>query len=83
MKQRLILSLLSILALVYFALPRLPFHGGLTAHLFMCVWIGFCVIAFGGNLSGLLYGRRRSRQKHMAKKQRKTRERHYGRGTSI
>lgn len=55
LKQRMLLSLLSILALVYLALPILPMNKGNAAILFTFVWLGFCVIAFGGNLSGILF----------------------------
>lgn len=83
MKQRLLLSILSILALVYFALPRLPLDGGITAQLFSWVWLGFCLAAFGGNVSVLLFGRRREVKREEQKKTAKAKERYYGRGTDI
>ncbi|HET7627788.1 MAG TPA: hypothetical protein VFK44_05300 [Bacillales bacterium] len=55
MKQRLILSLLVIAALVYMALPRLPVHGSVLQESFVLAWLGFALLAFGGNLSALLF----------------------------
>lgn len=83
MKQRFFLSLLCICALVYFALPRLPFHEGFKADLFSDVWLGFCIIAFGGNLAGLLYNRDKSNRNRPGRKPKSARQRHYRRGTSI
>ena len=67
MKQRLFLSVLSIVALVYFALPRLPIHKEGVALAFAVVWLGFCVMAFGGNMSVLLYNTRGKNMKKRAK----------------
>ncbi|HET7657704.1 MAG TPA: hypothetical protein VFK37_05390 [Bacillales bacterium] len=82
MKERLFLSLLSIVALVYFSLPRLPLHNGNEATAFTIVWLGFCVLAFGGNLSGLLYRTNKSNARSKVEP-RKSTERERKRGTSI
>lgn len=82
MKQRLLLSLLAIAALGYFGLPRLPIHGDSTAVLFTWVWIGFCVMAFGGNLAGMLYRPEKSRKNQMRNKPKIPRARHYKREIS-
>ncbi|HET7578371.1 MAG TPA: hypothetical protein VFK33_03745 [Bacillales bacterium] len=81
MKQRLLLSLLAIAALGYFALPRLPVHGDPADVLFSWVWIGFCVVAFGGNLAGLLYRPVNARKTQDRKKPKVSRVRPYKRGT--
>lgn len=83
MKQRLLLSLLSILAIVYFALPRLPMEGGTAAVAFTWIWLGFAFVAFGGNLAGLLYGQKKDREEGRRKKVEKIRTRTYGRGTGV
>lgn len=83
MKQRLVLSLLSILALVYFALPQLSMQGHGKSTLFTWVWLGFCLIAFGGNLAGLLYRPERTREKYREQRGVKSPQRQYKRSTSI
>ena len=83
MKQRLVLSLLSILALVYFAFPQLQMQGKGESVLFTWVWLGFCLIAFGGNLAGLLYRPANNREKQRERKMAKSQRREYRRSTSI
>lgn len=83
MKQRLLLSILSILALATFALPRLPLNGGATAELFAWIWLAFCLVAFGGNVSAFLYGRRREPGSAEQKYEEETKHRRHGRGTGI
>ncbi|MYL62781.1 hypothetical protein GLW07_05350 [Bacillus hwajinpoensis] len=57
MKQRLFLSILCILFLMYDAVPR--FQIDLTLEgAFFSLWLLFAVMALGGNLAGLFFGRR-------------------------
>lgn len=82
MKQRLVLSLLSVIALLVYALPELPLHTGGLAGVFAAVWLTFCLIAFGGNMAGLLYRqKRRGVQKSEVTQKKGTGQ--YKRGTSI
>lgn len=80
MKQRLLLSLLSVAALIYVALPKLPVYGSVPAVLFSVVWLGCCVLAFGGNFASLLYGSKMSKHPYDGKREeaRPTRERETG-----
>ncbi|WP_261133252.1 hypothetical protein [Bacillus sp. Marseille-Q3570] len=55
MKNRLILSLLSALALVYFAVPYLPEIGTGLGGWFSGVWLFFALLVIGGNFSVLLF----------------------------
>ncbi|QHA92868.1 hypothetical protein [Bacillus sp. N1-1] len=57
MKQRLFLSVLCILFLMYDAVPR--FQIDLTLEgAFFSLWLLFAVMALGGNLAGLFFGKR-------------------------
>ncbi|WP_209122089.1 hypothetical protein [Alkalihalobacillus sp. BA299] len=62
MKQRLLLCLLLALAVVYFAVPRIPLGDPGLAGVFAIAWLLFALIVVGGNLVGLLYskGRRKT-----------------------
>lgn len=55
MKNRLILSLLAALALVYFSVPYLPEMEPGLGGWFSAVWLMFAVFVIGGNLSALMY----------------------------
>jgi hypothetical protein len=56
-KQRLFLSVLCILFLMYDAVPR--FQIDLTLEgAFFSLWLLFAVMALGGNLAGLFFGKR-------------------------
>jgi hypothetical protein len=57
MKQRYLLSLLCAIAMLYYALPQLPFTNGNGSlqQLFAFSWFAFAVIVIGGNLSAILY----------------------------
>lgn len=55
MKQRLLLSLLLAMALVYFALPQLPLGVDGLGGIFAIAWLVFALMVIGGNLYGLLY----------------------------
>ncbi|WP_273851044.1 hypothetical protein [Guptibacillus spartinae] len=60
MKQRLFLSVLCILFLMYDAIPR--FQIDLTLEgAFFSLWLLFAVMALGGNLAGLFFGKREIR----------------------
>ncbi|TLS39124.1 hypothetical protein [Pseudalkalibacillus caeni] len=54
MKQRLFLSVLGILFLMYDAMPRFEFSFDLEGA-FFGLWVLFALIALGGNLAGLVY----------------------------
>ncbi|MGA9287519.1 MAG: hypothetical protein WBV93_04130 [Anaerobacillus sp.] len=57
MKQRLFLSVLCILFLMYDAIPR--FQIDLTLEgAFFSLWLLFAIMALGGNLAGLFFGKR-------------------------
>ena len=58
MKQRLILCFLLTLAMLYFAIPRLPFSEQGLASVFAFAWVAFAFIVLGGNLIGLLYSKK-------------------------
>ncbi|WP_408007186.1 hypothetical protein ACJROX_21195 [Pseudalkalibacillus sp. A8] len=57
MKNRLILSLLGALALVYFAVPYLPEIGTGLGGWFSAIWLFFALLVIGGNFSVLLFRR--------------------------
>lgn len=83
MKQRILLSLLSCLALVYVSLPRLPWVGGAKAELFAWIWLGLALVAFGGNVSALLYNRKKEAKSANQKRAVQHKQRIYGRGRGI
>ncbi|WP_096202695.1 hypothetical protein [Bacillus sp. FJAT-45350] len=58
MKQRLVLCLLFTLAMLYLAIPHLPFGADGLAGIFAISWAVFALIVLGGNLSGLLYSKK-------------------------
>jgi hypothetical protein len=56
MRQRYLLSLLCAIAMLYYALPQLPFFvGEKAAQLFAVIWFAFALVVIGGNLSAILY----------------------------
>lgn len=55
MKQRWLLSIFSVLALLYYALPRLPFNASGMPQYFSLLWLMFALLAIGGNLAAFLY----------------------------
>lgn len=55
MKQRWFLSILSALALIYYALPRLPFGEVGLPQYFSILWLIFALLAIGGNLAAFLF----------------------------
>ncbi|WP_270179571.1 hypothetical protein [Alkalihalobacillus sp. CinArs1] len=57
MKQRLFLSVLCILFLVYDAVPRFQFDLTLEGA-FFGLWLVFALMALGGNFVGLYFGRK-------------------------
>ncbi|WP_349408135.1 hypothetical protein [Pseudalkalibacillus sp. SCS-8] len=80
MKNRLILSLLAALALVYFAIPYLPeMEPGLSGW-FSAIWLIFAVVVIGGNLSALMFrkypqaGSEAAGSKRIQKERRKVRQ---------
>lgn len=62
MKHRILLSVLVIFTLVYFALPLLSFTGDSLASWFSGLWLSFAFIAIGGNLAYLLYSPAKTNQ---------------------
>ncbi|MCA0986340.1 hypothetical protein [Guptibacillus algicola] len=56
MKQRLFLSVLCILFLVYDAVPRFQFDLTMEGA-FFGLWLVFALMALGGNFVGLYFGR--------------------------
>ncbi|WP_216828925.1 hypothetical protein [Alkalihalobacterium elongatum] len=61
MKQRLLLCLLLALALIYFAVPRIPLGDPGLGGLFAIAWLTFALIVVGGNLVGLLYNKKKQK----------------------
>lgn len=59
MRQRLFISILVALALIYLAIPRLPIGENGLAHVFSLSWLLFALVVIGGNLVGLLYSKNR------------------------
>lgn len=62
MKQRLFLSVLCILFLVYDAVPRFQFDLTMEGA-FFSLWLVFALMALGGNFVGLYFGRGEKRSK--------------------
>ncbi|OZM57968.1 hypothetical protein CIB95_06325 [Lottiidibacillus patelloidae] len=60
MRQRYLLSLLCAIAMLYYALPQLPFFSGNeAAQLFAVTWFLFALVVIGGNLSAILFQKER------------------------
>ncbi len=76
MKQRWFLSILSALALLYYALPRLPFEKGLPQY-FSLLWITFALIAIGGNLAAFLFAEKKQETVLDLSKKEEERQRSY------
>jgi hypothetical protein len=56
MRQRYLLSLLCAIAMLYYALPQLPFFKeDMFAQIFALTWFLFALVVIGGNLSAILY----------------------------
>jgi hypothetical protein len=69
MRNRLLLSLLMSIALVYFAVPYLPEFGTGLSSMFSFLWLAFALLVIGGNFSELLFRRQReSKAKALPKK---------------
>ncbi|MBN8208596.1 hypothetical protein JI666_07555 [Bacillus sp. NTK071] len=56
MKQRFFLSVLCILFLMYDAIPRFQVDFTLEGA-FFSLWLVFAIMALGGNLAGLFFGK--------------------------
>ncbi|MGD6833348.1 hypothetical protein ACQCT5_14345 [Sutcliffiella halmapala] len=61
MKNRILLSLLCIGALLYVAVPRLPMGEDGLAGWFALAWLVVCLMAIGGNIAALMYLPKRKR----------------------
>jgi uncharacterized iron-regulated membrane protein len=61
MKNRILLSLLCIGALLYVAVPRLPMGEDGLAGWFALAWLVICLMAVGGNIAALMYLPKRKR----------------------
>ncbi|QFT90175.1 hypothetical protein FIU87_16035 [Bacillus sp. THAF10] len=61
MKNRLLLAMLCIAAMLYIAIPRLPLAADGLAGLFALAWILLAIMAVGGNIAALLYLPKRKR----------------------
>ncbi|WP_257346579.1 hypothetical protein [Pseudalkalibacillus decolorationis] len=70
MKNRILLSLLLALALVYFAVPYLPEMGTGLNSMFSFLWLAFAFLVIGGNFSTLLFGKVRANQTHVLRRKR-------------
>ncbi|KQL53305.1 hypothetical protein AN964_07250 [Heyndrickxia shackletonii] len=54
-RNRYLLCFLLAAALIYYAIPQLPFTASGSGGLFASVWLGFALLVIAGNLSALLY----------------------------
>lgn len=54
-RNRYLLCILLAAALMYYAIPQLPFAASGKGGLFACVWLAFAILVIAGNLSALLY----------------------------
>lgn len=54
-KQRWLLSIFFVLALLYYAIPRLPLDAVGLPKYFSVLWILFALMAIGGNLAAIMY----------------------------
>lgn len=61
MKNRLLLSLLCLAALLYIAVPRIPMGAEGLPGMFALAWLLFALIAIGGNISALMFQPKRKR----------------------
>ncbi|WP_078379417.1 hypothetical protein [Sutcliffiella halmapala] len=61
MKNRILLCLLCIGALLYIAVPRLPMFEDGLAGWFALVWLVLCLMAVGGNIAAIMYLPKRKR----------------------
>ncbi|MDO6656147.1 hypothetical protein [Anaerobacillus sp. 1_MG-2023] len=78
MKQRLFLSVLCILFLMYDAMPR--FQIDLTLEgAFFSLWLLFAIMALGGNLSGLFFGKQERKPMIVNDSVEELRKKQYGR----
>jgi hypothetical protein len=71
LRNRTLLSILMTMALFYYALPQLPLSGGRLELTFSYLWIGFAVVAIGGNLAEYLYQPTSRQKKEMNEATRK------------
>jgi integral membrane sensor domain MASE1 len=66
-KQRYLLSLLCAIAMLYYALPQMPFLGSSLEQYFAFAWICLAFIVIGGNLSAILFTNDETERKQMKK----------------
>ncbi|WP_339147243.1 MULTISPECIES: hypothetical protein [unclassified Sutcliffiella] len=67
LKNRLLLALLCIAALLYVAVPRLPVTEDGLAGWFAIAWIVLALMAVGGNMAAIMYLPKRKRMVQKAK----------------
>lgn len=77
MKQRWLVSIMSALALLYYALPRLPFDASGLPQYFSLLWLVFALLAIGGNLAAFLYAEPKRKSVLDLTKEEHERERSY------
>jgi hypothetical protein len=63
MKQRLLLCLLLIGVMLYYAVPRLSLETGGPESIFATAWLLFALFAAAGNLTGILYSPKKNKTK--------------------
>lgn len=68
MRNRLIISLLISGILLYYAVPHLVLQTNSLEGIFSLGWLGLAFIVISGNLIGLLYSPKNSREKQSIKK---------------
>jgi hypothetical protein len=61
-KNRMILCLLICGLLLYYAVPNLSIEAGGAAGIFAISWLGFALLAIGGNLVSLLYSPKKQKR---------------------
>lgn len=67
MKQRLLLCLLLIGVMLYYAVPRLSLTGSGLERIFAASWLVFALFAAAGNLSGILYAPKKRKRAETVK----------------
>ncbi|WP_019242902.1 MULTISPECIES: hypothetical protein [Bacillus] len=69
MKQRLLICLLVIGAMLYYALPKFSLAGSMEERIFTVSWLTFALFAIAGNLAGILYSTKRTNVRNRKNKQ--------------
>jgi hypothetical protein len=77
LKQRLLLCLLLIGVMLYYAVPRLSLAGDGQESIFAASWLLFALFAAAGNLTGMLYAPKKRMKAGTEKKRQMPKRMHY------